>query len=68
MVKTAPDARGAANGSQFLISLAPLSQADGQVVVGRVVQGMDVVRMVGETRTRQGRPERSIVVSACGQM
>ncbi|KAL9116264.1 MAG: hypothetical protein Q9187_007213 [Circinaria calcarea] len=38
------------------------------VVFGRVVDGMDVVRKVENTRTRGERPASEVVVAMCGEM
>jgi cyclophilin family peptidyl-prolyl cis-trans isomerase len=37
------------NGSQFFITLAPVSQLDGKYTLfGQVVEGMEVVRQIGK--------------------
>jgi peptidyl-prolyl isomerase H (cyclophilin H) len=38
------------------------------VVFGRVVEGMEVVRMVESTRTVKEKPAQDVVISQCGEM
>jgi len=59
-----------ANTSQFLITLNPCPQYDGEnVVFGRVVQGMEVVRKIAEVPTdNNDRPEIPIIVFSCGML
>jgi len=60
------------NGCQFFITTVPTPFLDGKhVVFGRVVDGMEVVRMVEQTRTGyRGKdvPNLDVLVSMCGEM
>jgi peptidyl-prolyl isomerase H (cyclophilin H) len=58
------------NGSQFFITCEPLPNLDGKhVVFGKVVEGMDVVRKIENTRTNVGdRPMQDVAVAQCGEM
>ena len=56
------------NTSQFYFTTAPQPKLDGKhVVIGRVVEGMEVLmRANAEAGTKDGEPAVSVVVAECG--
>jgi peptidylprolyl isomerase len=57
------------NSSQFYITLERAPWLDGRhVVFGRVVEGMDVVKAVGELGSEAGQPTAVVLIQSSGQM
>jgi peptidyl-prolyl isomerase H (cyclophilin H) len=58
------------NGCQFFITTAPCTYLNGKhVVFGRVEDGMDIVRMIENTRTNvNDRPIQDVAIAQCGEM
>ena len=57
------------NGCQFFITTTATPFLDNKhVVFGKVVDGMDIVRMVENTRTTREKPNQDVVVMQCGEM
>ncbi|KAH7314960.1 hypothetical protein KP509_21G028600 [Ceratopteris richardii] len=55
------------NGSQFFISLGDCSQLDGKhVVFGKVVNGKEVLNVIEECGTPEGRTIRKVTIADCG--
>lgn len=57
------------NGCQFFITCAPCEFLDGKhVVFGRVVEGMQIVRLIENVPSPQGQPKLDVTIIECGQM
>lgn len=66
MVNSGPDS----NGSQFFITTVKASWLDGEhVVLGKVIQGMDIVYTIeGGAGTYNGKPRKKVVISDSGEI
>ncbi|KAL4969205.1 putative peptidyl-prolyl cis-trans isomerase [Aspergillus stella-maris] len=57
------------NGCQFFITTAATPFLNGKhVVFGQVVDGMDIVRMIENTRTTRDKPNQDVTITQCGEM
>uniref|UniRef100_A0AC34QEJ3 Peptidyl-prolyl cis-trans isomerase n=1 Tax=Panagrolaimus sp. JU765 TaxID=591449 RepID=A0AC34QEJ3_9BILA len=57
------------NGSQFFICTVVTDWLDGKhVVFGKVIEGMDVVKLVETKGSPSGKPSCDVVIADCGQL
>ncbi|KKK12629.1 hypothetical protein P175DRAFT_0496901 [Aspergillus ochraceoroseus IBT 24754] len=57
------------NGCQFFITTTATPYLNGQhVVFGQVVEGMDIVQMIENTRTTREKPNQDVTIIQCGEM
>jgi len=57
------------NGSQFFITTVATPWLDGKhTVFGRVIEGMDVVKVVEAIGTQSGKPTKAVVIEDCGEL
>ncbi|KAL4780040.1 cyclophilin-like domain-containing protein [Aspergillus varians] len=57
------------NGCQFFITTAATPFLNGKhVVFGQVIDGMDIVQMIENTRTTRDKPNQDVAIIQCGEM
>ncbi|KAB8073239.1 cyclophilin-like domain-containing protein [Aspergillus leporis] len=57
------------NGCQFFITTTATPFLNNKhVVFGQVVEGMNVVHMIGNTRTTRDKPNQDVTIVQCGEM
>ena len=57
------------NGCQFFITFAPCSTLDGKnVVFGKVIEGMQILRLIEELPVNDSSPKVSVMIAECGEM
>eukprot|EP01080_Neovahlkampfia_damariscottae_P009281 gene9281-1368_t len=54
------------NGAQFFITTVPTPWLDGKhVVFGKILYGVDVLKKIEQTETKNDRPVKDVVISKC---
>jgi len=57
------------NGSQFFITTADTPWLDGRhVVFGKVIENMELIRLVESLGSQQGKPSKKVTISDCRQV
>jgi len=57
------------NGSQFFVTTVPCYHLDGKhTVFGEIVKGYEVVEKIENMGSYSGRPKKSVVIAACGEV
>ena len=57
------------NGSQFFITLNSTDWLDGRhVVFGKVLEGMDIVKLIEKAGSNTGRPTQTVVITDSGEL
>ena len=57
------------NGSQFFITTVTTEWLDGKhVVFGEVIEGMDVVKMIETVGSKDGTPQKDVVIIDSGEI
>jgi cyclophilin family peptidyl-prolyl cis-trans isomerase len=57
------------NGSQFFICTAATPHLDGKhVVFGKIVEGMEVIKMMESHGSESGATDKPVMIADCGQL
>lgn len=57
------------NGSQFFITTVPTPHLNGKhCVFGRVIEGLDIVKLVEKQGTSSGKPKMKVSIADCGEL